>query len=240
MAAPRRSAWVLACLPVAAAVVVAVTLVGRPGRGADGPAAPVAHDRSSEQRPPSPPDVGPARGGTPNAAPGGFARRRDGAAAAAVAYLGVLPSLVVAEPSEREAVLAAMTAPGSPGVFTRTLEGLAVLDRSVAEARSALPGARVLVREVPVSYTVAAFDDSRARVEVWSVGVVLIEGRTDATEVWSTNTVELAWDGGDWKVWAWSRTPGPVPAPSTDSPTAPAAVLAGVGTWEGLRYAPAA
>lgn len=238
MGARRLPSWVLAGAPVAAALVVAVVVVGGPGQSGSsiprrdhGQPAP---DVVSKQ-----PASGVAAVRDGGAVPGGFAHRRDGAAAAALSYLGVLPTLVGAEASQRQAVLGALAAPGSPGVFDQTLAGLGLVDKAVGEARAALPGARVLVREVPVSFTVAAYDDARARVEVWSVGVVLIEGRTDATEVWSTNTVELAWSGGDWRVWAWSRAPGPVPAASTDAPTAPAAVLAGVGTWEGLRYAPA-
>lgn len=236
MARRRPPSWVLAGVPIAAAVVLAAAISGSFDAGGDSSVTP---DRAMA--------AGGLRAGEPAAsAPGGgdgaaegFARAREGAAAAALAYLAVLPSLVAAEPTEREAVLAELTAPGSANVFTETLEGLALLDRTLLEARAALPGARVLVREVPVSYTVAAYDDQRARVEVWSLGVVLIEGRTDATEVWSTNTVELTWAEGTWRVWAWSRRPGPVPAPSTDSPTPPAAVLAGVGSWEALRYAPA-
>ncbi|MFP5377347.1 MAG: hypothetical protein ACLGIO_11295 [Acidimicrobiia bacterium] len=229
MGARRIPSWAAAGVPVAVALVVAVAL--RPG-------APAGGDGERDVRPAAPA----ATGGTEfdrGAGADGPGRDRRGAAVAAVSYLGVLPGLVEADPAERERVLGGLSAPGSPGVAARMLEGLAVLDRAVAEGRAALPGARVLVREVPVSYTVAAFDGARARVEVWSVGVVLIEGRTEATEVWSTNSVELVWDGGAWKVWAWSRRPGPVPAPAADGPDTPAAVLAAVGDWEDLRHAPA-
>ena len=227
MGARRIPSWVAAGVPVAAALVVAVAL--RPGPPADG-------DGELDVRPAAPPATA-ATG--PAAADDGPGRDRRGAAAAALSYLGVLSGLVEADPAERERVLGGLSAPGSPGVAARMLDGLAVLDQAVAEGRAALPGARVLVREVPVSYTVAAFDGQRARVEVWSVGVVLIEGRTEATEVWSTNSVELVWAEGAWKVWAWSRVPGPVPAPAADAPDAPSAVLAAVGDWEELRHAPA-
>lgn len=235
--ARRRPVWLLAIVPVAAALVVALVVAG-PGERSGGPA-PSGRSQDRAASVPVRADAPPESPGTPGTGTAGFAQSRQGAAAAAIAYLGVLPSLVAAGPGEREAALTAMAAPGSPEVFTATLAGLALLDGALAQARAALPGARLLVREVPVSYSLAAYDSSRARVEVWSVGVVLIEGRTDATEVWSTNTAELAWDGGNWRVWAWSRTPGPVPAPSTDSPTPPSAVLAGVATWEDIAYAPA-
>lgn len=231
MGARRLPGWALAALAVGAAVVVALAL--RPGGP---PAAEDVHGVHDGTTAATPPATAAARADSGAAA--AFGRDRRGAAAAAVSHLGVLPGLVEADAAERERVLAELSAPGSAGVAERMLEGLATLDRAVAEARAALPGARVLVREVPVSYTVAAHDSSRARVAVWSVGVVLIEGRTDAREVWSTNTVELVWADG-WKVWAWSRAPGPVPAAGTDAPSTPAAVLAAVGDWEELHHAPA-
>lgn len=221
----RVPTWALVPIVVVVVVVVAASLAG--GRRSPSPSA---------LRSAGPPTGAPvaASGATPVA--GGDDRR--GAAAAALVYLATLSSLVGADPAGREATLRSLAAPGAPAVVTRTLKGMALLDRVVADARAALPSARVLVKEVPVSYTVAAHDGTRARVEVWSVGLVLIEGRTDATEVWSTNTVELSWAGDRWRVWDWSRRPGPVPAPTTDSPTAPADVLAGVGTWDEVAYAP--
>ncbi len=222
---PRRvPTWVVATLAVAGVAVVAASVAGA-RRSASAPSDPVVDA----------PAPGPVEAA--GAAPGTGDDRR-GAAAAALDHLATLSSLVEADPTGREAALRSLAAPGAPTVVTRTLEGMAVLDQVVADARDALASARVLVTEVPVSYTVAAHDGTRARVEVWSVGVVLIEGRTDATEVWSTNTVELSWAGDRWRVWDWSRRPGPVPAPSTDSPTAPADVLAGVGTWDTVAYAP--
>lgn len=225
MRARRVPTWALVPIVVVVVVVVVASLAG--GRPSSSPS-PV---RSIDPPASEPVD---AQGAPPVA--GGDDRR--GAAAAALDYLATLSSLVGADPAGREATLRSLAAPGAPAVVRRTLEGMAVLDRVVADARSVLPSARVLVKEVPVSYTVAAHDGSRARVEVWSVGVVLIEGRTDATEVWSTNTVELSWAGDRWRVWDWSRRPGPVPAPTTDSPTAPGDVLAGVGTWDEVAYAP--
>ncbi|HET7486652.1 MAG TPA: hypothetical protein VFJ85_01900 [Acidimicrobiales bacterium] len=228
MAGRKVPGWALGAVPVVVAAVVAVA-VAAPGRGA------------SDRRSPSPASVAePATLAPPassSAAPGGDDVR--GAAAAGLDCLGQLAGLVDADAGRRRSVLESLAAPGAPGVVEQSLAGLGVLDAAVAAARTTLPGARVLVREVPLAYRVAAFSTDRARVESWSVGVVVIEGRTDATEVWSTDAVELVWSGGSWRVWAWSRQPGPVPAAGTGAPSSPAAVLDGVGTWKGLSYAPA-
>lgn len=170
--------------------------------------------------------------------PVGFARNESGAASAATSYISTLQSLVLVGRGEREAAVRRMVAPGSGPVADQAVDGLAFLDRVVADARDALPGARVLVRDVPVAYTVAPFDAERARVRVWSVGIVLIEGRTEATEVWSTNTIDLAWKEGDWRVAGWTRAAGPTPATGLASATPPTAVLAAIDGWEGFRYVP--
>lgn len=246
MAAPRRSRlWVGFALTVV--VIVAVVI----GQGGDGrravptgsAAKPAPEARVGAAAPPpplsaaGPENPGPRR--TEGALPVGFARTEDGAVAAATTYLSTLHGLALGDAGAREEAVRRMSAPEAPGIVDQTLAGMAFLDGVVDEARAALPGARVFLREVPVAYDLSRFDPTRARVEVWSLGVVLIEGRTQATQVWSTNTVELAWDNGDWRLWSWARVPGPVPAASLDPPTDPAEVLAAIDGWEGYRYVPA-
>ncbi len=248
MAAPRRFA------PVAIGVVLTVVVLAAVviGRGHHGPPRPAARpERVTPARrevpapgvaAPAPPlrstgPAGPGPGRTEDGVAVGYARSEDGAVAAATTYLSTLHGLAL-DPGAREAAVGRMAAAGAPGVVEQTLAGMALLDTVVGEARAALPSARAFLREIPVAYTLSRFDPQRARVQVWSLGVVLIEGRTQATEVWSTNTVDLAWDQGDWRLWSWSRAPGPVPAASLEAPTDPAEVLAAINGWEGYRYVP--
>ncbi|HUP70326.1 MAG TPA: hypothetical protein VM142_10990 [Acidimicrobiales bacterium] len=170
--------------------------------------------------------------------PVGFARSENGAVAAATTYLSSLHGLALGEAGARERAVRRMAADAAPGIVDQTIASMVFLDTVVGEARAALPSARAFLREIPVAYRLSRFDPARAEVEVWSLGIVLIEGRTQATEVWSTNLVELAWEGDDWRLWSWSRTPGPVPAVSLDAPTDPAEVLAAINGWEGYRYVP--
>lgn len=246
MAAPRRShLWI--AFAVTVVVIVAVVL----GQGGDGRRA-VPSGSTAKAQPqtragvavPAPPlgAAGPASPGprrTEGDVPVGFARTEGGAVAAATTYLSTLHGLALGEASAREKAVRRMAAAAAPDIVDQTLAGMAFLDGVVDEARATLPSARAFLREVPVAYDLSRFDPARARVEVWSVGVVLIEGRTQATEVWSTNTVELAWEQGDWRLWSWARVPGPVPAASLDPPTDPAEVLAAINGWEGYRYVPA-
>ena len=245
MAAPRRShLWIAVG---ATAVVIVAVVLGQRGDGRR--AAPAGSAARSQPQTragvavPAPPlgaagPEGPGPRRTEGDVPVGFARTEDGAVAAATTYLSTLHGLALGDASAREKAVRRMAAPAAPGIVDETLAGMAFLDSVVEEARTALPSARAFLREVPVAYDLSRFDPSKARVEVWSLGVVLIEGRTQATEVWSTNTVELAWEQGDWRLWTWARVPGPVPAASLDPPTDPAEVLAAINGWEGYRYVP--
>ena len=56
-----------------------------------------------------------------------------------------------------------------------------------------------------------AFDNDRARVSVWSVGVLSRLGVAAPQAGWTTSVFELVWERGDWKVWSESEAPGPAP-----------------------------
>ena len=229
-----RAAWLLA----------GALVLGACGGG--GPtAAPSRHDDAAIA--PAPPvtpaggrsSAGPGPSGIEAGVPVGYERNRDGAAAAATTYLSTLHQLIGSGEAERRAALDVLTANGADAVVDEATSAFATLDQVVAQARSTTPNARLFLREVPMAYTVGRFTDDRAQVEVWSLGVVIVEGVTQATEVWSTNTVELVWEGDDWKVWSWNRRPGPQPSLATSTPIPATQVLDAIDGWEGYRYVPA-
>jgi hypothetical protein len=168
----------------------------------------------------------------------GYARSAAGAAAAATQFLGTLSRLVHWDVSAREAALRRIAAPSAAGVVDGGLAALGAVDRLVADARTRRPGARMLLTDVPVAYRVEQVGRDTARVDVWSVGLVLVEGATDATEVWSTSSLDLIWSEGDWRVAQWSRASGPAPAVRPSTPARPDDVLAAVGDWRGFRHDP--
>jgi len=198
---------------------------------------------SSRRGPESSPATSAASAPTPPVAPAGSSPAPGSprsAASAAAGYLAELSRLTLAGPSGREAALRAMAATDGRKVVPETLAAMGSLDRVVAQARAAVPGARVLLREVPVAFSVRSSGPERAEVRIWGMSLLVIEGRTAATEVWSTNTFDLSWEAGRWRVSGWARSPGPVPAAGLQPPTEPGAVLDAVDGWEGFGYAPAA
>jgi hypothetical protein len=234
MAGPRFPRWLV---PAGVAGVVAVALVvsrlgGEPSSGAPAPS------NSPSRLPGVPTGAAPAH--SSDLVVGGFARSEAGAVAAATSYLATIAELIDASPGERQTTLTRIAAPDAPTVVSDALQGLDIVDASVADARTVLPTARVLIRDAPLAYQVVGFTPDRARVGVWSVGIVLVEGRTDATEVWSTSTIELVWIEGDWRVSSWSRSPGPTPAAASTATTPPSVLLDTVDGWGSYGHVPTA
>ncbi len=184
--------------------------------------------------------------------PVGYDQSEAGAVMAATTYLAVLQQLLLEDPTVRQGALERIATTGTGTLIAETLAAMAAFDTSIADGQArtgnisptpaADPGSGVVtsfVREIPVAYQLAQYTPERARIEVWSLAVVLIAGISDLTEVWSTNTVELVWDRDDWRVWSWSRTPGPVPTPSSITPDTPTAILTRIGGWTGYQHVPA-
>jgi hypothetical protein len=170
--------------------------------------------------------------------PVGYAHNQAGAAAAATNYLATLSRLVASDGAGRTAALRRIADPSAPEVVDGGLAAYGALDRLVADARTQRPDARVLLTDVPVAYRIEPGVGDTAHVEVWSVGLVLIQGRTEATEVWSTNRVGLRWSAGDWRVAWWTRASGPAPAAARQAVTPADGLLAAVGDWRGFRHDP--
>ncbi len=234
----RRRSGRLAASGVALALICAAC-------GGSGPSGEAVGSRDADDRAlaPAPPVVSetgrtPGPADTDGVVPVGYAHSRSGAAAAATTYLATLHRLVTLDDSRRRAALERMAAARADSVVEMSLEALEFLDAQVAGAREALPDARVFLREVPVAFELRRYTDDAATVSIWSVGVVLIEGLTEATEAWSTNTVELVWEDGDWRVKSWESATGPVPALAHAETSSPAEVIAAIGAWEGYRYVP--
>lgn len=150
--------------------------------------------------------VGPTR--EPDGTPAGFARSRDGAREAAVAYTATLSQrLLYLEPDAAEAAVRAVAAEASADTLTNdVLAGL----RTVREPLATGTGATWWVVE-PLAAKVEAYTADRARVSVWVVRVLSRQGVVVPQSSWVTETVELVWEGGDWRLWSNESTPGPTP-----------------------------
>lgn len=229
----------------AGAALAAIVLAGSCGRGGGGepsvpgggravvPAAPAAAPL------PADPGGGPGPSSHDGIVPVGFAHTEAGAAAAANAYFATLQRLVLSDQAVREAALRRMAASSASDVVDGGLAALRAVDAFLDDARKQHSEAEAFLKEIPVAYRVESGPgDTEAQVDVWSLAVFLVEGRTEATEVWSTNSVGLVWEGGDWRVAWWVRATGPVPAAPRQAPTPSDEMFRAVAGWKGFQHAP--
>lgn len=139
-------------------------------------------------------------------------------------------------PAQRAKALG-MIAPSAGDLVGQASAGFALLDGEVSAARSVVPNGRVLVRMVPVVYRPADCAPQRCQVSVWTLGIVAIEGRSEATETWQTNVIDLQHDGSEWLVVGWKVLPGPVPTITARRPTPTAELLSTIGDWKAFDHA---
>lgn len=151
-----------------------------------------------------------------NGSRAGLGRTRSGAVAAAAAFVCNGQALLDMDPLAVEEALRAVSAASSAdGIVARHLEQL----EGVREVLSAGSGP-VVFRQSAVAWRVEAFDEDRARVAIWSVGVLSRDGVAPPQSGWSTSVVELVWERDAWRVWGETVTPGPTPI--VDDSDAPA------------------
>jgi hypothetical protein len=159
-------------------------------------------------------DAGPV--GVASGIPVGYARTREGAVAAAVAYVSTGQAILGMAPAEVETAVRRM-ATGDAGEAI-----LADTHARLAAARAALEGSDTPIeyRQAALAVRVDAFSQERARVAVWNVGILSREGVAPPQAGWAISTFDLAWERNDWKVAAETIEPGP--APVTNAAVAPA------------------
>jgi hypothetical protein len=116
------------------------------------------------------------------------------------------------------------------GVMAAASSSEALLSETVSRleaARAALAGsdAPIDYHQAILSVRLDDFGSDRARVSVWSVGVLSREGVAPPQAGWSISTFDLVWERDDWKVLAESILPGPAPIMNAAVPPATSAQL---------------
>lgn len=139
--------------------------------------------------------------------PAGFSHTKDGARAAGVAYLLTGHRLIELVPTRVAAAVRSMAANGSADAQ------VAEADEQLRRLRETLADGTGPTRylQAVLASRVDAFTSERARVSVWSVGVLSRTGVAQPQAGWSISTFELVWERSDWRIWSETTTPGPAP-----------------------------
>lgn len=167
-----------------------------------------------------------------NGIPAGFARSKDGARAAAVAYVRTGQVLIDLPPDELDQAVRAISAVGSAN------EQVSIVEHQLDQVRAVLAPGTGPTRYVQAALAtrVDAFAPDRAHVSVWNVGILSRNGVADPQAGWYTSEFDLVWERGDWKLWSETTDPGPAPGLNSGMSRATSqeldAALDGFTPWE--------
>jgi len=212
-------------------LVAAAFVVGMAVRGVVGKDSAEVEDRLADA-PAAEVTDGAGPTGTRDGMPVGFAQTDDGARAAAAAYVLTGQDLLAMPPTRVGDAITAIAAAASAETQ------IADAEQQLEQLRAVLAGGNGPIRylQAVLATRVDAYASERARVSVWSVGVLSRAGAAQPQAGWNISTFELVWERGDWKVWSETITSGP--APALDGGAAPAShdeldrALNGFVPWE--------
>ncbi|MBM9623953.1 hypothetical protein ACFQ60_03800 [Streptomyces zhihengii] len=161
-----------------------------------------------------------------NGVPVGYPQTQEGAAAAAVNYQTARssPGYFTNKALRHQVLKTVMTSAALPvqqQTDDQTAQGL-----MAALGVTAQTAPEMVMRAAPLGTSVSGFSSETATVKVWMTEVVGVPSEKSAMPVaaaWTTYTLILQWQNGDWKIATISHADGPTPLVTGDS--APSATV---------------
>ncbi|MYV90044.1 hypothetical protein [Streptomyces sp. SID1034] len=175
----------------------------------------------------------------------GFAQTEQGAQSAAVNYLVALGSDGMYNTGRRHEIVNTVYAPdiaaARQGDLDKAYSGKDFLTRIGLNPDGTAPSGQTFIsRFNPVGAKADKFDGNTASVSVWYSALFGLAGegsKNPVSESWFTNTFQLKWTGGDWKITDFTQKDGPAPV-GRDQAAAPAKDMTdAVEQFGGFTYA---
>ncbi|MFD3724702.1 hypothetical protein [Streptomyces sp. NPDC058671] len=183
--------------------------------------------------------------GKNGAIPTGYAHDEQGAQSAASNYAVALGSAEMFTTSTRNEIVRTVYAPAvaaaRQGDLDQVYSDKGFLSRiGLREDGTAPQGVSFISRVIPVGTRVDSYTDDRATVSVWYSSLFGMAGegsKNPVSEAWYTNSYELQWVDGDWKVTDFRQKDGPVPVGSDQRASTAEEMSDAVGQFGGFTYA---
>lgn len=125
---------------------------------------------------------------------------------------------------KREAAVRAMAHPDAVDQVPGLLEGFERVGTALGlDAAGRPPAGTVVARAAVLGAEVVRFAPPRAQVGVWTVGLLGVAAAASPQPVqerWSTEFVDVVWDGTAWKWAGLQHQEGPVPVGGAQQPSA--------------------
>ncbi|MES4901538.1 MULTISPECIES: hypothetical protein [unclassified Streptomyces] len=175
----------------------------------------------------------------------GFAKTEQGAQSAAANYAVALGSADMFKTTSRRQIVNAIYAPDAATARLNRLDkafsGNKILSNAGLDAKGNPPDGMTFVsRTNPVGTKVEEFKGDTARIAVWQSLLFGIagEGSTNpVSESWHTDTLELQWIKGDWKVTKYTQKDGPAPVGRDQAAASAEDMANAVEGFGGFTYA---
>lgn len=197
---------------------MALTLFG----GGGGPDAPGTAETPADSTPTSQAGgsgPGAKANSVKNGVPVGYPRTKDGAMAAAVNYQTArsTPAYFTDETLRHQVLKTVMTSSALTNQQAQDDQTAKSLMASLGVTGKTAP--EMMMRAASLGTTVSSYSHDTATVRVWMsevVGVPTEQSRMPVAGTWSTYTLILQWQDGDWKVATIDQTDGPTPMVAPD------------------------
>ncbi|MCM1971084.1 MULTISPECIES: hypothetical protein [unclassified Streptomyces] len=177
--------------------------------------------------------------------PKGFAQTEQGAQSAAANYAVALGSDGMFNATRRNAIVQAVYLPdvatARQGDLDRVYTDPEFLSRIGLDATGKAPkGLTFISRTNPVGTKAERFSAESASVSVWYSTLFGLAGegsKNPVSESWYTNTFDLRWSGGEWRISSFTQKDGPAPVGRDQTAATAEEMAAAVSQFGGLTYA---
>ncbi|MBL1101623.1 hypothetical protein [Streptomyces coffeae] len=175
----------------------------------------------------------------------GFPKTEQGAQSAAANYAVALGSDGMFKPTRREAIVNTIYAPDVAATRLKKLDkafsNSKILANAGLDSDGNPPDGMTFVSRVnPVGTKVEKFKNGETRVSVWDSRLFGLAGegsKTPVAESWYTDTFDLKWIKGDWKIVQYAQKSGPAPVGQDQTASSAEDMANAVEGFGGFTYA---
>ncbi|MBT2470320.1 hypothetical protein J7E97_21190 [Streptomyces sp. ISL-66] len=238
---PRASRGLIAVVGVVVLLIAAIAFANQSHTPQDPPP---ASDKPPATNPTAATGVPPVD--TKSAGiPKGFPQNEQGAQSAAANYAVALGSDGMFDATRRRAIVQAVYLPdvasARQGDLDRVYADQQFLARIGLDAGGKAPkGLTFISRTNPVGTKMERFGGDTASVSVWYSTLFGLAGegsKNPVAESWYTNTFDLRWISGDWRISNFTQKDGPAPVGRDQAAASAEEMAAAVSQFGGLTYA---
>ncbi|MFI1786784.1 hypothetical protein [Streptomyces rubiginosohelvolus] len=239
----RNSRSLVTITGIVVLLVAAIAFANR-GGGSDDDASPGAKSSGAAGSAPTAATGTKPVEGRNGTIPSGFARDEQGAQSAAANYAVALGSAKMFNSDTRRDIVQSIA---DSSTATKLQSGFdadysqGFLEQIGLDTDGSAPAGSTFVnRTLPAGTKVKSYSSSTAEIEVWCSGLFGLTGEKSTKPVtsgWFTVTMQLKWNGSDWKILETSQRSGPSPVTSDNPVSGSDEIADAVNQFGGFTYA---